>query len=60
MGPFLSCVQYTHMGSRQKQSVLVSVWVLNFINIGTPGGFQSNKRTSTAATHFNIIFAPEL
>jgi len=60
MGLFLSCVQYTHKGSRQKQSVLVLVWVLNFINIGTPGGFESDKRINTAATYFTIIFALEL
>ena len=60
MGLFLSCVQYTHMGSRQKQSVLVSVWVLNFINIGTPGGFESDNRINTAGTCFTIIFALEL
>jgi hypothetical protein len=60
MGLFLSCVQYTHMGSRQKHSLLVSVWVLNFINIGTPGGFESDKCINTEATHFTIIFALEL
>jgi hypothetical protein len=60
MGPFLSCVQYTHMGSRQKQSVLVSVWVLNSINIVTPGGFESDKRKNTTATYFTIILALEL
>ena len=60
MGLFLSCVQYTHMGSRQKQSVLVLVWVLNFVNIGTPGGFESDERINTAVTYFAAIFALEL